>query len=127
MISLCFLLCGREAASGPGLRRGSGLGKRRVALSAGPRGVLQRLAVGPGSARQRQGPGPGKGAGPGTVQAAKLRLQTPPRPPPALAAPARGHAGLGSQSPATGPPGTRLGRAQGWAKAAKVLAAQPNN
>lgn len=40
--------------------------------------------------------------------------------------PARGPAGLGSQSPATGPPGTRLGRDGGCAKAAEVPSAAPN-
>lgn len=46
---------------------------------------------------------------------------------PSLAAPARGPAGLRSQSPATGPPGTRLGRDGGCAKAAEVPAAARNN
>lgn len=46
---------------------------------------------------------------------------------PSLAAPARGPAGLRSQSPATGPPGTRLGRDGGCAKAAEVTAAVPND
>lgn len=43
-----------------------------------------------------------------------------------LAVPARGPSGLGSQSPATGPPGTRLGRDGGCAKAAEVPSAAPN-
>lgn len=46
---------------------------------------------------------------------------------PSLAAPARGPAGLRSQSPATGPPGTRLGRDGSCAKAAEVPAAAPTN
>lgn len=39
---------------------------------------------------------------------------------PSLAVPAHGLSGLRSQSPATGPPGTRLGRDRGCAKASKA-------
>lgn len=82
--------------------------------------------AGPGSARERQGPGPRAQEGRlggrcprGRAKAASASSS--------LAAPARGPAGLGSQSPAIGLPGTRLGRDGGCAKAAEVPAAVSNN
>lgn len=80
--------------------------------------------AGPGSSQRAPGPRAQEGRlggrcpnGRATAASASL----------SLTAPARGPAGLGSQSPATGPPGTRLGRDRGCAKAAEVPAAAPNN
>lgn len=63
----------------------------------GPRRPEAGPGGGPESARARAR----KGARASAVQAAERRRRAPP-PPPSLAAPARGPAGLGSQTPATG-------------------------
>ena len=80
--------------------------------------------AGPGSGQRGPGPRAQKGRLGGrrpSGRAAAASVSSP------LAAPARGPAGLGSQSPATGPPGTRLGRDGGCAKAAEVPTAAPDN
>lgn len=89
-----------------------------------PRRVPRCPEAGPGSSQRAPGPRAQEGRlggrcpnGRATAASASL----------SHTAPARGPAGLGSQSPATSPPGTRLGRDRGCAKAAEVPAAAPNN
>ena len=80
--------------------------------------------AGPGSGQRGPGPRAQKGRLGGRRPSGRASAASVSSP---LAAPARGPAGLGSQSPATGPPGTRLGRDGGCAKAPEVPVAAPDN